>query len=312
VDPNKVRPKSLPGSKRDLFVDAQNTYSMTYDNVSVIPNSISDGLCMIATGTGFSTRKLYSDAEMTLLGGQTRPLWLTGLKNAITRSDLADRSIILTLDYIPPNRRKTETEIEAEFEQKRALILGALLDLVSHALGKLPYGRPPVLPRMADFARIATACETAFTEAGSFERAYARSVREAVHTVVEEQNSGVAIAVIAFMHSRTEAWRGTATTLLAELTAHDRTEERVTRSNAWPKNHQTFGAALTEAVSALRKLGVVVTRSREGHGHVRMIELRLVAPEESRQADKADMRTSTQNENAERNTELATVHCGQG
>ena len=93
IDPNKVRPKSLPTTVRDLFVDVENSYGLTYDNVSVLPRGLSDALCMISTGSGFSTRKLYTNAEMTLLGGQTRPVWLTGLKNVITRSDLADRSV---------------------------------------------------------------------------------------------------------------------------------------------------------------------------------------------------------------------------
>jgi hypothetical protein len=312
VDPHKVRPKSLAGSVRDLFVEAENSYWLLYDNIGSISPRLSDGLCMVATGTGYATRRLYTDNDVTLLGGGARPVWLTGLRNVITRSDLADRSIILTLDYIPPNQRKTESEVEFEFERKRPLILGALLDITSHALGKLPYVRPKALPRMADFARHATACETAFTEAGSFERAYARSVREAVHCVVEEENSGVAISILAFMKSRTEPWRGSATDLLALLTTNDLTQEQVTKAGSWPRNHRTFSAALAEAVSALRKLGVVVTRAREGHSHRRVVELRLVTPQESRQADDADKQTSEENENVGTNTELTTVRWGEG
>jgi hypothetical protein len=172
----------------------------------------------------------------------------------------------------------------------RPLILGALLDLVSHALEQLPYVRPDAFPRMADFAHVASACETSFAEAGSFARAYARSAQETVHTVIEEQLSGVSLAVLAFMGARKKPWRGTATELLAILTAHDRTEESVALASSWPKNHRSFGAALAEGTSALRKMGVVVTRLREGHACSRIIELRLATPIASRQADKQTSR----------------------
>jgi hypothetical protein len=248
---------------------------------------MSDALCMISTGSGFSTRKLYTDSEMVLLGGQPRPMWLTGLKNVITRSDLADRAIVLNLEYVAPNRRKTENEFDAGFNQQQSLILGALLDLVSHTLARMPHLRSNILPRMADFARVASACETGFTEAGSFARAYALSAQEATHTVIEEQLSGVSLAVLAFMDARKEPWKGTATELLAILTANDRTEQGVTAANTWPKNYRVFGAALAEGTASLRKMGVIVKRFREGHGHSRVIQLELC-----RQADKADMQNT--------------------
>jgi hypothetical protein len=289
VDPNKVRPKALPATVRDLFVDSENSYGLTYDNISVLSRSMSDALCMISTGSGFSTRKLYTDSEMTLLGGQPRPVWLTGLKNVITRSDLADRAIVLDLDFIAPDRRKTEGELDSEFAQKRPLILGALLDLVSHALKNLPHIRPQVLPRMADFARIAIACETGFTESGSFARAYASSAQEATCAVIEEQLTGVCLAVLAYVEARQTSWKGTTTELLAILTSNDRTEQCVTKASTWPRNYRTFGAALTEATSSLRKMGVLVTKTRKGHNCARIIQLELC-----QHADKTDKQTSRQ------------------
>ena len=297
IDPNKVKPKGIPTSSRDLFVDSENSYGLTYDNVSILNRSISDALCMISTGSGFSTRKLYTDSEMTLLGGQPRPVWLTALKNVITRPDLADRAILLDLQFIAPDRRKTESELDLEFAQKRPLILGALLDLVSHTLKHLPQVRSQVLPRMADFARVATPCETGFAQSGSFAAAYLASVQEATHVVIEEQLSGVTLGVLAFMEARQRPWEGTVTELLATLTADDRTEQCVTKANAWPKNHRTFGTALTEGASSLRKMGVIVAKSRRGHNWARIIRLELRQP-----ADKPTTPTSRQ-ANPEINTQ---------
>jgi hypothetical protein len=61
VDPNEVALRSLPTTTRDLFVSANGSHAMVFDNVSSIPPSISDALCQAATGSGFGTRKLFTD-----------------------------------------------------------------------------------------------------------------------------------------------------------------------------------------------------------------------------------------------------------
>jgi hypothetical protein len=48
-----------------------------------------------------------------------------------------------------------------EFEIARSQILGALLDAAAHGLHVMPGVRLERLPRMADFALWAMACETA-------------------------------------------------------------------------------------------------------------------------------------------------------
>ena len=63
-------------------------------------------------------------------------------KNVITRPDLADRAIFLTLPYVHDTRRRPEREIWQEFESARPLILGALLEAASHGLRTLSGGLP--------------------------------------------------------------------------------------------------------------------------------------------------------------------------
>ena len=61
----------------------------------------------------------------------------------------------------------------------RPYILGALLDAAAHGLHMLPQLRLQQLPRMADFALWATACESAFRPAGSFKTAHSNNRRDA-------------------------------------------------------------------------------------------------------------------------------------
>jgi hypothetical protein len=63
--------------------------------------------------------------------------------------------------------------------------LGALLEAASHGLRTLSGGCLKQLPRMADFALWATACETVLWPAGTFMRAHDENRRTAIEGVIE-------------------------------------------------------------------------------------------------------------------------------
>jgi len=52
----------MPREDRDLFIAAVNGWVLAFDNVSALPDWISDTLCRLSTGGGFATRQLYSDS----------------------------------------------------------------------------------------------------------------------------------------------------------------------------------------------------------------------------------------------------------
>jgi hypothetical protein len=65
-------------------------------------------------------------------------------------------------------------------------ILGALLDAAARGLHELPRVRSERLPRMANFAFWAMACETAFWPADTFLRAYDANRRAAIESVIDK------------------------------------------------------------------------------------------------------------------------------
>jgi hypothetical protein len=69
-------------------------------------------------------------------------------------------------------------------------ILGALLDAAARGLHELPRVRSERLPRMANFAFWAMACETAFWPADSFLRAYDANRRAAIESVIDKDPVG--------------------------------------------------------------------------------------------------------------------------
>ncbi len=265
LDPNTAPLRVLPREDRDLFIAAINGHVLAFDNVSGLRAGISDTLCRLATGGGFAVRQLYSDQDEVLFDAM-RPMILNGIEDIVTRPDLADRALFLTLEPIPEEGRRPEQELWAAFEAERPRILGVLLDAVVEGLKRLPETQLEKLPRMADFALWATACETALWPAGTFWSAYCDNRDEAVENVIDADS--VATAVRAIMATRTE-WTGTASDLLGNLA--EVAGERVAKSRTWPGNPKALANRLRRAATFLRKVGIEISFRREGRARSRTI-----------------------------------------
>ena len=258
LDPNTAPLRALPREDRDLFIAANNSHVLAFDNVSGLRFWISDTLCRLATGGGFAVRQLYTDQDEVLFDA-ARPVILNGIEDIVTRPDLADRAVFMTLEPIPEERRRAEAELWAEFEAEHPRMLGALLDAVVHGLQMLPQTRLDQLPRMADFALWATACETALWSAGTFWAAYCGNRDEAVESVIDADP--IAAAVLAVMETG-PVWTGTASELLDELGEVAGEVQR--RSKFWPKSARGLAGRLRRAAAFLRKVGIEIDFEREG------------------------------------------------
>jgi hypothetical protein len=265
--------RALPREDRDLFIAATNGHVLTFDNVSGLRPWISDTLCRLATGGGFAIRQLYTDQDEVLFDA-SRPVILNGIEDIVVRADLADRAIFLTLEPIPEECRLPEIELWAGFEAERPRILGVLLDAAVEGLKGLPETRLPKLPRMADFALWATACETALWPAGTFWSAYWSNRDEAVEGVIEADP--IAATVRAFMSAQTE-WKGTASNLLDALA--EVAGDRITKSREWPGSPRALSGRLRRAATFLRKIGIEVAFTKEGKARSRIVHITASAPE---------------------------------
>jgi hypothetical protein len=267
LDPNTAPLRALPREDRDLFIAASNSHVLAFDNVSGLPAWISDTLCRLATGGGFAVRQLYSDQDEVLFDA-ARPVILNGIEDIVTRPDLADRAVFLTLEPIPEERRRPEQELWAAFELERPRLLGVLLDAVAKGLAELPRTKLDRLPRMADFALWATACETALWPSGTFWTAYCGNRDEAVDGVIDADP--IAAAVRAVMTTRTE-WTGTASELLGALA--ETAGERVAKAKTWPDSPRALAGRLRRAATFLRKIGIDIGFEREGRARTRIIRI---------------------------------------
>jgi hypothetical protein len=257
VDPAAAPLRALSREERDLFVAASNAHVLAFDNLSGLPPWMSDTLCRLSSGAGFAVRQLYTDQD-ELLFEAARPVILNGIEDIVTRPDLADRALFLALEPIAQERRRPMAALMADFEAARPKILGALLDALSHGLRHRPGISLPHLPRMADFALWASACEGALFAPGSFWPAYVGNRGIALDDVIDADP--VASAIQTMMTVMT-VWTGTCTELLASLEA--RVGERVAKSRDWPHSARKLSGRLRRIATVLREVGIDMRFERD-------------------------------------------------
>jgi hypothetical protein len=213
TDPNAVPVRSPPKDVRDVYVAATKSGMVVFNNLSDLPDWLSNTLCVVTEGSGDSRRELYTDEDESLIYACV-PGMLAGVENVITRGDLADRTLYAGLAAVPESERRAEPEFWAEVEKEQPEILGALLNALVTGLKRLPTLKLDHLPRMATFAEFVTACETEFWDEGTFLNAY-RANADSADVDVLEGDAAVS-AFRTFMDDKIQ-WEGTATELLDEL-----------------------------------------------------------------------------------------------
>jgi hypothetical protein len=259
IDGSEAPTRDVPKEPRDLAIAAHNNWILALDNLSSLPQWLSDALCRLATGAGFATRSLYTNDKEIIFNAR-RPIVFNGIEEVATRGDLLDRAIIVTLPVI--SKRMTETSLDLLFEKARAEILGGLLEGIVSALGRLEKTIIADPPRMADFAQWVVAAEYGLSWPGNVWLPAYRANREQ-GTAIALDASPVASAIITMMETR-KTWDGTVADLhnLLEVVAGD----RVIKSPSWPKSARPLGGMLRRLSPDLRARGIEITVAHDRNG----------------------------------------------
>lgn len=256
TDPSGVPLRAPPRDDKDLLVAALNSWVLALDNLSGATPQMSDALCRLSTGGGFSGRRLYTDSDETLIAVQ-RPVILNGIDDLASRPDLAERCIHLTLPTL--QHRVTEAELAKSFSVDASAIMAALLDGLSMALRDSETIQLGKLPRMADFAKWAAAGVPAmgFTSE-QFMEAYRRNQSEAVALGLE--SSSVASGIRKFVE-RSGTWKGTSRELLSRLNHNANDDDR--NLPGWPRSPKGLTTILRRLGPSLRHVGIDCTYTRD-------------------------------------------------
>lgn len=250
VDPSTSLLRSSPRDLHDLAIGAANNWLIALDNVSDIPDWLSDALCRLSTGGGYGTRLLYSDDEEIVIDA-TRPVILNGITEVVYRPDLLDRAIILTLPAL--SERKTERELWDKFNQISPGVLGVLFDALSSILANLAVVEVENMPRMADFAEwIAAAGPGLGINGNDLVTAFVDNQREAERNLLFDDP--LVSAFIDFIgpapKMKAGEWEGTATELLTGLKNQDYYDS---------PNARSLSTKLRRLVPSLRRLGYEIS-----------------------------------------------------
>jgi hypothetical protein len=290
IDPNAAPLRAKPKDLHEVFVAAVHSRVVAYNNLSHVPDWLSDAICVVSEGSGESQRELFTNADESLIVA-CAPFLITSIENVIRRGDLAQRTLYVHLANVSDTQRVTEEEFKLGFRRAHADMLGALCSAVAHGLRTEKTLKIGALPRMATFYKWATACEGALWPKGTFAAAFEANTLGATEDVIESDKAAFQLRL--FVIERRE-WSGTATQLLVELAAYvrrpvreaeavhakateagkdaDRAEvekasadlrearekARDTLGEGWPKAANALSGKLKRASPALRKAGIVI------------------------------------------------------
>ena len=276
VDPAKPGMRPLTKDDRDLMIAAENSWIVAFDNLSGIDAATSDALCRLATGGGYSTRKLYTDSEEALFDA-CRPIILTGINEVTTRADLLDRSQVIQIPILSEENRRTAQEVKERYATLRPRLLGLLLDGVACALANYRSLKLDARLRMADYQQWAAAAMPAFGwTAEQFLEAYAHNI-DVAHGIALE-DSPVTPALRMLLKSRGGRWPNSgeikgAQALLVDLESLPGTNFK--GQKGWPQRGNTLGQILRRLAPVLRRSGVQVTFDQRQTGSARITPLQI-------------------------------------
>lgn len=270
-DPSVIDVIRMPDNHKELIQTLSHHHFLFFDNVSYISESASDDLCGAITGSAFSKRELYTDDD-DIIYNLMNCIGINGINLVATRPDLLDRSMLIELERVDEENKKSEEDIYAAFQADLPSILGGVFDVIVKAINIKPGITADRLPRMVDFALWGCAIAEAlgYTKE-DFLTAYDINIVRQTEMLLND--NVVATAIVTFMDGKDD-WRGTPTQLLNQLDSHASLTGIDTWEKYWPKGANALSRKLNELSTPLKKMGYSVVISTTGIE--RFIQIRKV------------------------------------
>ncbi len=268
VDPSTVPVRGAPRNEENWLCTAAGSWIVALDNLSTIPDWLSDAICRASTGDGNVKRALYTDENLSVTNFR-RSVVLTGIDMGGLAADLTDR--LVSVELAPIVARRSETDLENDWQNDWPVILSGLLDLAAtvHKALSTPDDKLQ-LPRMADFGRVLACVDKILKTDGM-----ARYCERAAAMLADSAISDSFIARLIDMHWSTPDDGVTAADLLRLATPGS--EEGWSRPVDWPKKARTVSVRLAKHAPALRSMGWQVSNDG-GQNILNTVRWKLVPP----------------------------------
>jgi hypothetical protein len=251
IDPSPVPLRRAPRDGDQWTVAASGSWVVALDNLSDVPDWLSDALCRACTGDGDVKRALYTDAGLSVVKFR-RCIIANGIDVGAHRGDLAERLLSVSMHPITGPNRRREEDLNIRWNAMYPKVFGALLDLCARVLATLPNVELDSSPRMADFALLLAAIDRVLSTDG-----LGRYLGRA-GTIAEDTLS--ADVFIAYLREElTQNFEGTSAELLSSLSrVLPAGPGSPPRPRGWPRNPRQVTTLLKRHAPALRTRGWVV------------------------------------------------------
>jgi hypothetical protein len=272
IDPSGAPKRTAPRDIKSWATQAFNSWALCLDNVSIIPDWLSDALCRAVTGDGIVDRALYTDDDVVVLEFR-RVLAMTTIDAGALAGDLAERLLTIELHTIPDRERREEAEMDQAYADAHPGILASLFDLLAEVLKVLPDVVLTERPRMADFARVLAAVDQ--VKGWKTLESYKATARDAVADVLDGEPFAQAVVVLVDRAGPLGVTL-TASELLERVPTPDKLPKK------WPKDPTRAGGQLKRLAPALRTIGIEVDDSKRGPSPKKQRLYKLTASAERR------------------------------
>jgi hypothetical protein len=259
LDPATPPLRAAPKDVENWVVSAAGSSVVALDNMSSISVDMSDALCRAVTGEGLVRRALYSNDELSVISIK-RTVVLTSIDAGALRGDLAERLLLVELGPIASADRRTDEDLQRQYDDALPAIVGDLFDVASLVLHELPNTVAAELPRLAEFGKVLA----------TIDRLYKWSTFDSYRAMLDDLNRDVAlgdplaVAVVELVEQH-GSLRGTPTSLFEML------DPKHGKAHSFPKTPRALTAHLTRLAPALRAVGVQFNRYKSNG--VREVEL---------------------------------------
>lgn len=275
-----VDPSAADLLGHDARADLPLTFSQhavpTFDNIDSINAKQSDLFCRGTSGGAITRRILYSDGGEYIMRFE-RPIILNGLHPPTNRAALLDRSLIIELERLTPEQRRTRNALDRAFEAARPKLFGGVLNALRETLALLPTIPEEGLSRMADFHRMGRAAAIAL---GSTVDEFDAAMKAAI----ARQNRGAAdntfVAAVVMLARHEKRWIGDITTLLQRLIDTAKAHQLNRSREFWPETGVGLGRKLVQLEPALAESGISVSRPRSARQRLVCLEYDATADRE--------------------------------
>jgi hypothetical protein len=253
----------------DLSLNLFHNAMPLFDNLSGIPQWISDMFCKAITGDGYFRRKRWTDSDQAVISYR-RPILFTAMDIPSRQSDFLDRCVIIELNRISKENWKSETKIMENFEKDLPLILGGCLDTIVNAKKILPTLHLRQTPRLSDFARWGAAIAKALGyDPDDYMNALIERMEQKKADIIISSEP-VAIAIMKYMENHGQ-YEGLSSKFFEAVKQYCPLGDGETAG--WPKAANGFGKMLKKLEGTLCDKGIIIKSWHDRGGTMLKIHL---------------------------------------